>query len=74
VSGLYIPAGCPPILRNIPKPRYLLSGAAAQGQKDIMPRGPAIMLNFSPCLNIVYIHLRILSGCEQNVAKYDIMV
>jgi hypothetical protein len=36
----------------------------AQGEKGLMAKGPAIMLHFTPYLNIVVIHLNIMSGFE----------
>jgi hypothetical protein len=44
-----------------------------QGEKGLMARGPAIMLNYTPYLIIVFIHLKIISQCEHNVEKYNSM-
>jgi hypothetical protein len=39
------------------------------GEKGLMAKGPAMMLNFTTYLNTVVIHLNIMSGFEYNVAK-----
>jgi hypothetical protein len=44
-----------------------------QGEKGLMAKGPAIMLNVTPYLSIVVIHLDIMSGFEYDVAKCNSM-
>jgi hypothetical protein len=52
---------------------WLIVTTLAQGEKGLMAKGPAIMLNFTPYLNIVVIHLNIMSGFEYTVAKCNSM-
>jgi hypothetical protein len=44
-----------------------------QEEKGLMARGPATMLNYTPYLIIVFIHLNLVSQFEHNVEKYDSM-
>jgi hypothetical protein len=50
-----------------------MTGCVSQGEKGLMAKGPAIMLNFTPYFNIVVMHLNILSDFEYNVAKCNSM-
>jgi hypothetical protein len=48
-----------------------LTPPLTQGEKGLMAEGSAIMLNFTPYLKIVVIHLDIVSEIECSVAKCD---
>jgi hypothetical protein len=55
--------------RHLGHPGMSATRELSQGERRLMAKGTAIMLNFTPYLNIVVNHLNIVSGFQYNVAK-----